>query len=70
LSTPIRAYRDVQSYEDAKTIPGLVVYRFDAPLFFANADVFPNQILELVDVTAEPVVDDAVEDHIARSALF
>jgi SulP family sulfate permease len=55
LDGPIRAYRDVQTYEDAETIPGLIVYRFDAPLFFANADVFRNQILELVDATAEPV---------------
>ena len=37
LDGPIRAYRDVQTYEDAETSPGLVVYRFDAPLFFANA---------------------------------
>jgi sulfate permease, SulP family len=55
LGGPIRAYRDVQTYEDAETIPGLIVYRFDAPLFFANADVFRNQILRLVDDAEEPV---------------
>ena len=55
LGGPIRAYRDVQTYEDAETIPGLLVYRFDAPLFFANADVFRNQILSLVDDAPEPV---------------
>jgi SulP family sulfate permease len=55
LGGPIRAYRDVQTYEDAETIPGLLVYRFDAPLFFANADVFRNQILRLVDEAEKPV---------------
>jgi SulP family sulfate permease len=55
LGGPIRAYRDVQTYEDAETIPGLLVYRFDAPLFFANADVFRNQILRLVDDAEKPV---------------
>ena len=55
LEGPIRAYRDVQTHETAEVTPGLVVYRFDAPLFFANVDLFRNQILELVDTASEPV---------------
>ena len=32
---------DVDDYPGARTVPGLVVYRYDAPLFFANADGLP-----------------------------
>jgi len=33
-------FRDIENYAEAATVPGLVVYRFDAPIFFANADAF------------------------------
>ncbi len=36
---------DVDDYPGARTIPGLVVYRYDAPLFFANADDFRRRAL-------------------------
>ena len=36
---------DVDDYPDAQTIPGLVVYRYDAPLFFANAADFRRRAL-------------------------
>jgi SulP family sulfate permease len=36
-------------------VPGLLVYRFDAPLFFANADVLRNEVLRLVDRADPPV---------------
>jgi SulP family sulfate permease len=36
---------DVDDYPSAQTIPGLVVYRYDAPLFFANADNFRRRAL-------------------------
>jgi high affinity sulfate transporter 1 len=36
---------DVDDYPGAQTIPGLVVYRYDAPLFFANADDFRRRAL-------------------------
>jgi sulfate permease, SulP family len=41
-------YRDIENYKDAETLPGLIIYRFDAALFFANADMFREQILRLV----------------------
>ena len=37
---------DVDDYPGARTIPGLVVYRYDAPLFFANAEDFRRRALE------------------------
>jgi high affinity sulfate transporter 1 len=36
---------DVEDYPGAQTIPGLVVYRYDAPLFFANAENFRQRAL-------------------------
>jgi sulfate permease, SulP family len=35
--------------------PGLLVYRFDAPLFFANAALLREQVLRLVDESTPPV---------------
>lgn len=35
---------DVDAYEEAKTEPGLLVYRFDAPLFFVNAERFAERV--------------------------
>jgi SulP family sulfate permease len=48
-------FRDIENYEDAETVPGLIVYRFDAPLFFANADVFKHDIETLVARARHPV---------------
>lgn len=39
---------DVDDYPDAQTIPGLVVYRYDAPLFFVNAEDFRQQAMDAV----------------------
>lgn len=46
---------DVDDYPSAKLVPGLVVYRYDAPLFFANADNFVRRALAAVDDSASPV---------------
>lgn len=40
---------DVDDYPDAEQVPGLVVYRYDAPLFFANSNDFYSQVLEAAD---------------------
>jgi sulfate permease, SulP family len=40
---------DVDDYPQAQTIPGLVVYRYDAPLFFANAEDFRRRALAAAD---------------------
>jgi MFS superfamily sulfate permease-like transporter len=42
-------YHDVEDYPDAETISGLLVYRYDAPLFFANADDFRDSLMEEIE---------------------
>ena len=61
----VRGYHDVTRYPQAQRIPGLVLFRWDAPLFFANAELFRDRVLDAaansptparwVVVTAEPV---------------
>ena len=46
-------YRDVEDHEGTETYPGLLIYRFDAPLFFANAGRLRDDISAAVD-GAEP----------------
>lgn len=41
-------FHDIDDWKDAKTIPGLVIYRYDAPLFFANADNFKRRALAAI----------------------
>jgi MFS superfamily sulfate permease-like transporter len=45
----------VHSYPGAEHLPGLVLYRFDAPLIFANARVFRDQIRRLARAHPRPV---------------
>jgi high affinity sulfate transporter 1 len=44
---------DVDDYPTAQQVPGLVVYRYDSPLFFANAENFRRRALEAVDEAEE-----------------
>ena len=46
---------DIDDYPQAETIPGLVVYRYDSPLFFANAEDFRRRALAAVEAESEPV---------------
>ena len=46
---------DIEDWEGATTIPGLVIYRYDAPLCFANADNFKRRALEAIAAEATPV---------------
>ncbi|HEX5769813.1 MAG TPA: SulP family inorganic anion transporter, partial [Nocardioidaceae bacterium] len=46
---------DVDDYPEAKQVPGLVVYRYDSPIFFANADDFTQRALAAVDASETPV---------------
>ncbi|ELP69130.1 SulP family inorganic anion transporter [Streptomyces turgidiscabies] len=45
----VAGMHDVDDYPAARTIPGLVVYRYDSPLFFANAENFHRRALAAVD---------------------
>lgn len=51
----IRGYHDIKRYPDARLVPGLVLFRWDAPLFFANAELFQNCILKAVSDSPTPV---------------
>jgi high affinity sulfate transporter 1 len=44
----LEGWHDVDAHPDAQQIPGVVVYRWEAPLFFANAGSFRQQIRHLV----------------------
>jgi high affinity sulfate transporter 1 len=44
----IRGYHDIIRYPHARVVPGLVLFRWDAPLFFANAELFQNCVLGAV----------------------
>ena len=41
-------YRGVADKETSLTEPGLIVYRFDAPLVFANAAFFTERLEDLI----------------------
>ena len=51
----IRGYHDIKRYPDARLIPGLLLLRWDAPLFFANAELFHQRVLEAVAGSPTPV---------------
>jgi SulP family sulfate permease len=46
---------DVDDYDTGRQVPGLLVYRYDAPLFFANAEDFRRRALAAVDAADPPV---------------
>ena len=51
----IRGYHDIKRYPDARLVPGLVLFRWAAPLFFANAELFHQRVLEAVAQSPTPV---------------
>jgi high affinity sulfate transporter 1 len=61
----LTGFHDISSHPDATTIPGLVLFRFDAPLIFANARTFRERVLQLAEepdvrwlmIAAEPITD-------------
>ncbi len=63
----LKGYHDLSRHPEARQIPGLVLFRWDAPLFFANAEVFRGHVRAAVAraptptrwvvVAAEPVTD-------------
>jgi SulP family sulfate permease len=55
LVPDLAGMHDVDDYPQARTIPGLVVYRYDSPLFFANAEDFRRRALAAVDSQPGPV---------------
>ena len=62
----LEGYHDVRSHPDSRHLPGLVIYRFDGPLFFANATTFRDEIRRMagsdprptwIVIAAEPITD-------------
>jgi high affinity sulfate transporter 1 len=51
----VKGYHDITRYPDARLIPGLVLFRWDAPLFFANAELFHQRVLDAVASSPTPV---------------
>jgi MFS superfamily sulfate permease-like transporter len=51
----VKGYHDITRYPDARRIPGLVLFRWDAPLFFANAEFFNERVLDAVAKSPTPV---------------
>jgi high affinity sulfate transporter 1 len=51
----VRGYHDITRYPEARQIPGLVLFRWDAPLFFANAELFHERILDAIEKSPTPV---------------
>ncbi|MBF6023542.1 SulP family inorganic anion transporter [Lysobacter niastensis] len=51
----IRGYHDIRRYPEARLVPGLVLFRWDAPLFFANAELFHQRVLEAIAQSPTPV---------------
>lgn len=50
-SNDVDGYHDVERLDDAETLPGLLVYRFDAPPFFVNAEYLRSRVLALADAS-------------------
>jgi high affinity sulfate transporter 1 len=75
----LKGYHDITRYPEARRIPGLVLFRWDAPLFFANAEIFREHVEQAVAnaptptkwvvVAAEPVTDIDITAAEALSSL-
>jgi len=75
----LNSYHDITRHPHATLIPGLVLFRWDAPLFFANAETFHEHVLlavadaptptKWVVVAAEPVTDVDITAADALAAL-
>jgi high affinity sulfate transporter 1 len=51
----VKGYHDIARHPEARLIPGLVLFRWDAPLFFANAELFHERALDAVASSPTPV---------------
>jgi len=50
----VAGMHDIDDYRNAQQVPGLIVYRYDSPLFFANAENFVTRALRSVDQAPTP----------------
>ena len=62
-----KGYHDVLRHPEGRYVPGLVLFRWDAPLFFANAEIFRERVHRAVRLATTPtrrvvVASDAITD--------
>jgi sulfate permease, SulP family len=72
-------FGDLDSHPDYSPVPGMMIYRFEAPLIFANADSFVDELAErlaaatprpellIVDFEAVPVIDTTGADALRQA---
>ena len=51
----VKGYHDISRYPESRQIPGLILFRWDAPLFFANAELFRDRVMMAVESSATKV---------------
>jgi high affinity sulfate transporter 1 len=51
----VRGFHDIKRHPGARLVPGLVIFRWDAPLFFANAELFQHSLQESIEQSPQPV---------------
>jgi high affinity sulfate transporter 1 len=51
----VKGYHDLKRYPHARLVPGLLLFRWDAPLFFANAEQFHEHVLDEINANPTPV---------------
>jgi high affinity sulfate transporter 1 len=51
----VKGYHDITRYPNARLVPGLVLFRWDAPLFFANAELFHERVRTAIAQSPTPV---------------
>ncbi len=62
-----KGYHDINRHPEGRFVPGVVLFRWDEQLFFANAEIFRDQLLRAVAAASSPtrrviVVSDAITD--------
>ena len=51
----LRGYHDIERHPEARQVPGLLLFRWDAPLFFANAELFQQILLQAIEQSPQPL---------------
>ena len=51
----VPGYHDLTRHPDAEVVPGMLIVRFDAALFFANAPTFGRRMIEMVSLAERPI---------------
>jgi sulfate permease, SulP family len=67
------AYTDIRRHPENKSIPGLVIFRFNSPLYFANASLFHSRLKELISASVPPakavIVDMVTNDQLDITSI-